>query len=164
MFARIKEYFDLLKYHGPWQGYYPELPKKYRGRETVWLVSWVKVCKYARYLGGYIGDEKSKRYWMQDLMETWDKNINVISKVAWKYPQKSYAAVVPTIQSELIFLQRVTSDTGDTFAGMEIWYGNPFFFWKKNSSHPPYELYVRFWPRNSDWASWIQCSMWIINT
>ena len=36
-----------------------------------------------------------------------------------KYPQESYFAVARAIQSEWIFLQRVTWDTGDAFAGVE---------------------------------------------
>ena len=42
-----------------------------------------------------------------------------ISETVGKYPQESYAAVVRTIQSEWIFLQRVTWDTGDAFGGVE---------------------------------------------
>ena len=48
-----------------------------------------------------------------------EENINTISKTAGKYPQDSYAAVVRTIQSEWIFLQRITWDTGDAFTGVE---------------------------------------------
>ena len=46
------------------------------------------------------------------------ENINMIGKTARKYLQESYAAMVSTIQSEWIFLQRVTWDT-DAFSGME---------------------------------------------
>ena len=50
---------------------------------------------------------------------TWEKNINTISKNEGKYTHESYATVVHAIQSEWIFLQRVTWDTGDAFAGAE---------------------------------------------
>ena len=36
-----------------------------------------------------------------------------------KYPQDSYAAVVRVIQSEWIFLQHFTWDTGDLFVGVK---------------------------------------------
>ena len=52
-------------------------------------------------------------------MLTWEKNISMISKTAGKYPQESYAAVVCVIQSEWIFLQRITWDTGELFAGVK---------------------------------------------
>ena len=43
----------------------------------------------------------------------------MISETAGKYPQESYAAVVRDIQSEWIFLQHATWDTGDAFTGVE---------------------------------------------
>ena len=73
----------------------------------------------ARYLGGYTGYNESKQDWLRERKLTWEKNINTISKTAAKFPQESYAAVVRVIQSEWIFLQHLTWDTGDAFAGME---------------------------------------------
>ena len=69
-----------------------------------------RVCTSACYLGCYIGDNKSKRDWLRKRTLTWVKNINMIRKTAGKYPQYSYAAVICAIQSEWIFLQRVTWD------------------------------------------------------
>ena len=77
------------------------------------------MCTGARYLGGYIGDDDSKRDLLRERTLTWDKNINTISETAGKHPQESYAAVVCTIQLECISLQRVIWDTGDAFAGVE---------------------------------------------
>ena len=57
-------------------------------------------CSQAHYLGGYIGDNKSKRDWLRERTLTWEKNINTIRKTAGKYPQESYAAIVRVIQSE----------------------------------------------------------------
>ena len=62
----------------------------------------------ARYLGGYIGDDESKCDWLKQCTLTGEKNINTISQTVGKYHQDSYAAVVHAIQSEWIFLQRVT--------------------------------------------------------
>ena len=73
----------------------------------------------ARYLEGYIGDNEYKRDWLRERTLMREKNINTISKTAGKYPQESYAAVLCEIQSEWIFIQRVTWDTGDLFAGVE---------------------------------------------
>ena len=50
---------------------------------------------------------------------TWDNNIVAIIETTGKYPQEIYAAVVLAIKYEWIFLQRVTSDTGDAFSGVE---------------------------------------------
>ena len=81
------------------------------------------VCMSARYLGGYIGNNKSKHNWLRERTLTWEKKISTISETAGKYPQESYATVVRVIQPEWIFLQFVTWDTGDAFTGVEkmIW-------------------------------------------
>ena len=42
----------------------------------------------------------------------------MVRETAVKYPQESYATVVRVIQSEWIFLQRVTWDTGDLLVGL----------------------------------------------
>ena len=78
-----------------------------------------KVCTGARYLGGYIGDDKSKRDWLRDRAIMWEKNISTISKTTGKYTQESYVAVVHSIQPKWIFLQRVTWYIGDAFTGVE---------------------------------------------
>ena len=59
-----------------------------------------RVCTDAHYLGGFIGDDESKRDWLSERILTWEKNINTIRETAGKYPQESYAVVVRAIQSE----------------------------------------------------------------
>ena len=59
-----------------------------------------KVYTGTRYLGGFIGDDRYKRYWMREHTLTWEKNIGTISKTADKHPQKSYATVAHAIKSE----------------------------------------------------------------
>ena len=78
-----------------------------------------RVCTGACYLGGYIRDNESKHDYLRERMLTWEKNINTIRETTWKYPQKSYAAVLCAVQSEWIFLQHVTWNTGELFAGAE---------------------------------------------
>ena len=85
------------------------------------------MCTGARYLGGYVGDNESKRHWLRERTLTWEKNISMISETAGKYPQESYAAVVCVIQSEWIFLQCVTWDTGYAFTGVEKMVRETFF-------------------------------------
>ena len=62
-----------------------------------------------------------------------------ISKTAGKYTQDSYTAVVIEIQSECIFLQCVTWDTGDSFAGVEKMICETFFlvFSSETRKTPP---------------------------
>ena len=56
-----------------------------------------KVFTGAPYFGGLIGDDESKRDWLQDCTLKWEKNIYMISKTMGKDPQDSYAAVVRAI-------------------------------------------------------------------
>ena len=79
-----------------------------------------KVCTGARYLGGYIGNEKSKCEWLKDRTEKWGRNIHAIAKMAvGNYTHQSSTMVISVIQSECIFLKRVTKDTGQAFVGLE---------------------------------------------
>ena len=85
-----------------------------------------KVCTSARYLGVCIEDKEPKHDWLRECTLMWEKTINTIIKTAGKYSQESYDAVVRAIRSEWIFLQRVTWDTWDAFAGVEKLFGKPF--------------------------------------
>ena len=64
----------------------------------------------------------------------------MIIETTSKYPQDSYAVVGCAIQSEWIFLQHVTWDTGDVFTGVEKMIREIFllriFVGKKNSLSP----------------------------
>ena len=53
-----------------------------------------------RYIGVYIGDDKSKRDRLRERTLKWENNINTIRKTTGKYPQEINAAVVRSIQSE----------------------------------------------------------------
>ena len=60
--------------------------------------------------------------------------------MADKYPQESYSAVAHEIQSECIFLKRVTKDTGQAFTGMEKVLREtflPHIFFGKSKTLPP---------------------------
>ena len=106
MFARLETYFDLLTRQVPGQGYYPKpfksvlivRPYNIEAGKVFGERHGFKVCTGARYLGGYIGDDKSKRDWLRECTLTWEKNINTISKTTGKYTQESYATVVRAIQ------------------------------------------------------------------
>ena len=146
--ARLDTYFDLLTRQGPGRGYHPKTPnsllivrpENIEAGKAFGVRHRFKVCTGACYLGSYIGDDESKFDWLRECMLTWKKNISTINKTAGKYPQESYATVVHAIQSEWIFLQHVTGDTGYSFSGVEKMTRETFlprlFFGKKKSSPP----------------------------
>ena len=105
-FARLETYFDLLTRQGPRRGYHPDpsksvltvRPENLKAGKFLGARHGFRVCTGARYLGGYIGDDESKRDWLREHTLTWGENINTINKTVGKYPQEIYAAVVCAIQ------------------------------------------------------------------
>ena len=147
-FARLETYFDLLTLQGLGWGYYPKpsmsvlivRPENLEAGKLFGAHQRFNVCTSAHYLGGYIGDNKSKRDWLRERTLMWEKNTSTIRETARKYLQDSYAAVVHEIQPEWIFLQCVTWDTGDAFAGVEKMIRETFlprlFFGKTKTPSP----------------------------
>ena len=145
-FAILETYFDLLTCHGPGRGYHPDLtksvlivrPDNIEAGKVCGARHGFRVCTGSRYLGGCIGEDESKCDYLGERTLTWEKNNKMIRETARKYPQESYAAVVCSIQSEWIFLQRVTWYTGGAFAGVEKMIRGTFlprlFFRKKTHS------------------------------
>ena len=123
MFARLETYFYSLTCLGPVRDYHRKLTKSVllilpENIETGKLFGRrhrFRVCMGARYLGGYIGGDKSKHDWLRERTLTWENNINTIRETTGKYTQESYAA----IKSEWIFIQCSTWDIGNTLVGME---------------------------------------------
>ena len=115
-------------------------PDNFEAVQMFSLCHGFKIFTGARYLVSFIRDDESKSDWLLDCMLKWENNIITISKTAEKYPQESYTIVVRTIQSEWIFLQRVTKNTVCAFADVKkLHWGNflpCIFFGNINLSHP----------------------------
>ena len=122
-----KFHLNMIKWLNPEQGYCPERfknipnahPNNIEAGKLFGLCHGFKVCTGACYLGGFIEGDKSKRDCLDKSTNTWERNITKIWKTMVKYPQESYVAVVREIQSEWIFLQCNTNNTGDAFVGTE---------------------------------------------
>ena len=96
-FDNIELYFNLFKKIGPGCGYYPKPLKSViimhmdnltSGKKLSFRHGF-KVFTGTRYLGGFIGDDESKRKWLKYWTSKWEKNIPVINKMSGKYPQES---------------------------------------------------------------------------
>ena len=115
-FVRLETYFDSLTRQVPGRGYYPKpskrvlivRPDNIEAVKVFGARHGFRLCTGARYLGSYIRDDDYKQDWLRERTLTWENYINTINKTAVKYPQESYSTVVCAIQSEWIFLQRVT--------------------------------------------------------
>ena len=75
-----------------------------KARKVFGLRHGFKVWTGAHYLGGYIGDDNTKRGWLKERMYMWERKICMIRETTVKYHHEGYAAVVCVIQSEWIFL------------------------------------------------------------
>ena len=101
-------------------------PKNLKAGKSFGLRHIFKVLTVALYLGGYIVGGYSKHNWPKERAETWEQKFFMISKTTEKYIQNIYAVVLCATQSEWVFLQRVTTNTGDAFVGVEKMIKNVF--------------------------------------
>ena len=77
-FTRLEAYFDLLTRQGLVRGCHPKpfksvlivRPENIEAGKVFGACHIFKVCTGARYIGGYIRDDKSKRDWLRDRMLT----------------------------------------------------------------------------------------------
>ena len=79
----------------------------------------MKIVKGGRLLGGFVGDKAKRDLFVTEKVQTWCKSIEKLVSISHTQPQAAYHALVKSIQSEWIFLQRVTPDCSVLFAGIE---------------------------------------------
>ena len=104
-FAILEIYFYSLTLQDPGRGYHPKPsksviivhPDNLESGKVFGACHGYKVCTVARYLGGYIGYDESKRNWLRERTLTWENKISTISENAGKYPQESYSVLVHAI-------------------------------------------------------------------
>ena len=53
--------------------------------KLIFLCHGFKECTGGRYIGGYIGDDKSKLEWLKDRTYIWDRKFFTIRKTVGKY-------------------------------------------------------------------------------
>ena len=94
-FNNVELYFNSLKLNGPAWGYYPYSTKvilivnldNVEAGKLFGSSRGFKVCMGAHYLGGCIRDEESKRKWLKDWKEKWERNIHAVTQTVGKYHQ-----------------------------------------------------------------------------
>ena len=96
MFDNIGLYFNSLKHFGLDHGYYPKPSKivlivhldNLAAGESFVLSHMFKVFTGARYMSGFIGDEKSKREWLKCRTSKWEGKFCAVTNMAGKCPQE----------------------------------------------------------------------------
>ena len=118
--------------NGPRYGYFPEPEKSFyvcKGEdESVARMAFagfgfgadvLKFVRGHRYLGSYIGSGTLKEDYINDKVTTWVSAIEVLAKLAVKYPQAVYAGYTFCLQGEWQFLCRCTPGIAHLMQPME---------------------------------------------
>ena len=63
-----------------------------------------------RYLGGFLGSAATKSEWMQSKVDVWTNAVEILAKIAVKFPQAAYTGFVFCLQNEWQYVSRVTSN------------------------------------------------------
>ena len=92
--------FKLLCDLGPHFGYFPEPEKSFvtfplatEGEVKAAFEAegmTVKTCRVQRYVGSHVGSLAMCNRWIEPMVEEWVAGIEVLSKIARKFPQSAY--------------------------------------------------------------------------
>ena len=120
---------EHLQRWGPARGYFPEPSKSImicspEHHEVLEERMGAKGLhfKYSvghRYIGGFIGSEDARREWVEEQVEQWTEGVDVLARVAHRFPQTAYAGLAKSLQHEWQYLQRVTPAVAESFAPIE---------------------------------------------
>ena len=72
-----------------------------------------------RYLGGFVGTGSAEADWVDPQVRQWIEGVHCLAAAARRYPQTAYAGLSQSLQSEWLYLQRVTPDIAPAFAPLE---------------------------------------------
>jgi hypothetical protein len=118
----------LLQQQGPARGYFPEPAKSiFVGHAaTIDAAKTLLEDEFefqysvgSRYVGGFIGDQTSQSQWLQPKIQKWVEGVQILAKVARRFPQTAYAGLVQSLQGEWQYLQRVLPGTADAFEPLD---------------------------------------------
>ena len=95
-FVIIEVYFNSLTRQGLGRGYYSKpsksvmivYPYNIEDGKELGAHHGFKVCTALHYLGGYIGDDKSKSDWLREHTLTWEKKLTLSAKPRVNIPRR----------------------------------------------------------------------------
>jgi len=125
--SKVRKAMMLLQKWGPARGYFPEPAKSIVVCDkTQWerCKSFVGEFNFTyteghRYVGGFLGPDVARRDWLDPQIQKWVRSVKALAKVARRYPQTAYTGLAKSLQSEWMYLQRVTAGVEDAFAPIE---------------------------------------------
>jgi hypothetical protein len=107
---RIARVFQLLMEKGPSVGYFPEPVKLYhicpKEEEAEARAAFeeagieVNFCRGKCYVGGFVGSEAMLERWLNPMVKKWVTAIEILARIAVRFPQTAYAGLVSSLQAE----------------------------------------------------------------
>ena len=109
--------FKQLIAKGPSVGYFPEPEKSWhicpKEQEDAARAAFeeagvpVNFCRGKRYVGGFVGLEAMLERWIDPKVEKWVAGIEILARIASRFPQTAYAGLVSSLQAKWQYLCRV---------------------------------------------------------
>ena len=123
----IKTAMRILLEMGPKRGYFPKPAKSiFVGRPADSEKAKEVLAEFnfrhldgTRYLGGFIGTKDTQDAWLQPKIQKWVEAVQILARVARRYPQTAYAGLTRSLQTEWTYLQRVVPGISEAFAPVE---------------------------------------------
>ena len=114
---RSVKVFQRLMEKGPSVGYFPEPEKSWhicpKEQEDAARAAFVEAgipvnfCCGKRYVGGFVGSEAMLERWIDPKVKKWVAGIEILARIASRYPQAAYAGLVSSLQAEWQYISRV---------------------------------------------------------
>ena len=133
-FDALKEWFDLIKKNGPCFGYFPEPLKSFvvvderslTKANKVFADTEVNIVCNRRVLGGFIGDDLSRKDFVKEVVDGWVSELDRLTKIAEVQPQAAFAAFTKSLQFKWNYLQHVVPDCDALYKELKFNISNTF--------------------------------------
>ena len=111
----LKSWWDRIEEHGPKIGYHPKASKswlvvkqeKLEEAERIFAGSGIKITTEGRkYLGGFVGTEEGAYRYVNDLVQEWLSELEILTSIAKSEPQAAYAAFTGGFKHKVTYFMR----------------------------------------------------------
>ena len=117
--VQLKSWWNKILHYGPLLGYYPKpskswlitKPNNLATAEQLFNSTEINITTDGqKYLGGYIGSDSSKAIYMQEKINKWIKQLEMLSMIAKHEPQAAYSSFTAGFKHRFTYHTRVMSD------------------------------------------------------
>ncbi|XP_066914550.1 uncharacterized protein [Clytia hemisphaerica] len=118
----LKKWWDHLLEIGPSYGYYPQptkswlivKPDQLEQAQEKFAGTDIKITSDGeRHLGAVIGTDENKSQYINQKIDDWTQEINLLAEIAATYPQAAYSAYVSSYQHKLTYFLRTIPTIND---------------------------------------------------